>query len=223
MDECSLFQVSISDDQIYQWFPLTTSCNDAKNCGPTALTITNIMPREKAQKVSEIVEIEGIDLHYFTQLMLDYIPGNNINLTSIQPIQNIFELINAKLFNNNITIIALEGGINTAHHAKHITTMAKNMNGDVILFDGQTNKYYKNEEVTKYLQSYHFFYYWCTKINLKRKFSDIVNILRKTNIENEQIQKKRKIGGKSIKKKYKKTKKSKKLRGTKIRRLKQSA
>ena len=212
MEDCSLFQVSISDDQIYQWFPLKTSCTDPKNCGPTALTLTNIIPREKAQRVSEIVEIQGIDLHYFTQLMLDYMPRNNITLTSTQPIQNIFELINTRLVNNNITIIALEGGINTAYHARHITTIAKTMNGDVMLFDGQTNKYYKNEEVTKYLQSYDFFYYWCTKINLKRKFSDIVNILRKPNIENDQLQKKRKIGGKSIKQKYKKSKKSKKTK-----------
>jgi hypothetical protein len=212
MEDCSLFQVSISDDQIYQWFPLKASCIDPKNCGPTALTLTNIIPREKAQRVSEIVEIQGIDLHYFTQLMLDYMPRNNITLTSIQPIQNIFELINTRLVNNNITIIALEGGINTAYHARHITTIAKTMNGDVMLFDGQTNKYYKNEEVTKYLQSYDFFYYWCTKINLKRKFSDIVNILRKPNIENDQLQKKRKIGGKSIKQKYKKSKKSKKTK-----------
>jgi hypothetical protein len=214
MEDCSLFQVLVSNDQILKWFPLRANCNDPKNCGPTALTLTNIIPREKAQQVSEIVEIQGIDLHYFTQLMLDYMPRNNITLTNIQPIQHIFELINTKLFNNNITIIALIGDDdnNTAFHNKHITTMAKTMNGDIMLFDGQTNEYYKNEGATKYLQSYKFFYYWCTKINLKRKFSDIVNILRKPNIENEQFQKKRKIGGKSIKKKSKKSKKSKKLR-----------
>lgn len=211
MNDCSLFQVYISDEQIYKWYPLRSSCIDPKNCGPTALTLTNIIPREKGQNVSEMVEISGIDLHYFTKLMLEYMPRNNITLSGKQPVQNIFELINTKLFNNNITIIALQGNDNR----NHITTLAKNIDGDVILFDGQTNKYYKNEEVSKYLQSYNFFYYWCTKINLKRKFSDIVNILRKPNLENEQNLKKQKRGGKSIKRKYKKTKKSKKTKKNK--------
>lgn len=234
MEDCSLFQISISDDQINQWYPLRTSCSDPQNCGPTALTITSVMPREKAQKISEMVEIRGIELPYFTQLMLNYMPRNDITLAGPQPIRNItslpkqnnglryldcyenklFEFIDTMLFNNNITIIGIErsSSRNTEGHPRHITTIAKNNNGDVMLFDGQYNKYYKNEQVAKYLQNYDFFYYWCTKIDLKRKFSDIINTLRKPKLENEQIQKKQKIGGNSIKKtkKYKKTKNDKK-------------
>ena len=216
MNTCSLFQVEITDEQINKWFPLKCNINNPKNCGPTALALTNVIPKQKAQEVSKNVELTGIDLVYFTKLMLDYMPRYNIKLVSEQPINNIFDLIKTKLVPGNITIIGISTNLiqnnNIEHHSKHITTLAKNNNGDVILFDGQTQQTYINEDLINYLRNYTTFYYWCTEIKLKRKFNDIINsIIRKPNPEtNGSSIKKQRIGGKSKKnRKYKKCKKTK--------------
>ena len=51
MSDCSLFQVNITDEQINQWVPLECSVDYPENCGPTALSLTNVIPRIKAQEV----------------------------------------------------------------------------------------------------------------------------------------------------------------------------
>jgi len=219
MSECSLFQVKITDEQINQWFPLECSVDNPQNCGPTALSLTNVIPRKRAQEVSKYVESTGINLIDFTRLMLDYMPRYDITLVLEQPIESIVDLIKTKLFPGNITIIGISTGLlqNTdTFHSRHITTLAKNSSGDVMLFDGQTQQTYINEQIDTYLMHYTTFYYWCTEIKLKRNFSDILSIIRKPHPETEGPLKKKSriIGGKSKKiykkcRKYKKTKRNK--------------
>ena len=57
MSECSLFQVGITDEQINSWFPLECSVDNPQNCGPTALALTNVIPRKRAQYVSKNVKL----------------------------------------------------------------------------------------------------------------------------------------------------------------------
>ena len=145
-------------------------------------------------------------------------PRYNINLVLDQPIQTIFDLIKTKLFPGNITIIGISTGLlqNTdTFHSRHITTLAKNSSGDVMLFHGQTQQTYINEQIDTYLMHYTTFYYWCTEIKLKRNFSDIVSIIRKPHPETEGPLKKkmRIIGGKS--KKYRRSKRGKRFKKTK--------
>lgn len=210
MSDCSLFQVNITDEQINQWVPLECSVDYPKNCGPTALSLTNVIPRIKAQEVSNYVELTGIYITDFTQLMLDYMSRYDVTLVTEQPIESIFDLIKSKLLPGNITIIGISTGL-----IGHITTLVKNFYGDVILFEGQTQQVYINEQIDTYLMRYISFYYWCTKIKLKRNFSDIVNIIRKPYPETEgPLRKKmRIICGKS--KKNRKSKRTKKLKKTK--------
>ena len=192
MNDCSLFQVSITDDQIHSWHPLSANCDFPQNCGPTALAITRVIPRPKAQQLATAVETTGIDLVEFTQLMLAYMPRHNIALMSHQPIQFVFPLINTKLFNSHITILGLSRETDDKH-ARHITTMAKDINGNIWVFDGQTRYYYTNEAALQYLSYYTHFYYWCTDIPLKRTFSDIVDVAN----NDDQVWKKQKTGGSS--------------------------
>lgn len=224
MSACFLFQVGITDKQLRAWFPLDCDVKNPQNCGPTALALTNVMPRKKAQYVSKNVELTGITLPVFTQLMLEFMPRYDITLVSEQPIESISDVIKTKLFPGNITIIGISTGLiqdTNRFHSRHITTLAKNSNGDVILFDGQTQHTYVNEQIDTYLMHYTTFYYWCTEIKLKRNFSDIASIasiIIKSNPETEGPLKKkvRMIGGKSKKnRKSKRTKRTKKTKRNK--------
>jgi hypothetical protein len=215
MNTCSLFQVEITDDQFNKWFPLKCSIENPQNCGPTALVLTSVIPRQKGQEISPRTEQAGIQLNEFTQIMIDYMPRHNITLVQDQPMATIDNIIQ-QLQPGYITLLGV------AHEligvgGKHITTIAKDSRGNVCIIEGQYNIYYMNEAAMKFLMDYKYFYYWCTEIKLKRKISDILySVIRKPdsdNIYGPPI-KRKKIGGKSKKvykkrRKYKKTKRNK--------------
>ena len=201
MNDCSLFQVPITQKQLQQWYPLNVTCDNPYNCGPTALALANVIPRTVAQQYSYAVEIDGINLNEMTRLMVAYMRRHNFTLMLYQPIQYISSLIN-KLFTDHITILGLSNDtviINaTINHQKHITTMAKDSNGTIWIFDGQTQQQYSGESALTYLSNYKHFYYWCANIHLKRPFSNVVdfsNIINQSKNDDEQTLKKQKRGG----------------------------
>lgn len=199
-DDCSLFQVELTDEQIQEWIPLECTSEDPKNCGPTALALARVVPRGKAQEVSRQVEEPGIYLSHLTQLMLDYMKRFNIKLAHARPINEIATLIHQKLFPGNITIIAISGANVGGVHTNHITTLARTQTGSIILFDGQYRKYYStDEQLNDYFSKYTKFYYWCEDIKKKRKIHDIQSVLRKRKSESPKT-KRRRMGGKIRKK-----------------------
>ena len=55
-----LFQRPFFNEQSTNWTPLPASRCDAKNCGPTALNLTKIVPRKQSEIYSIKVEDTGI-------------------------------------------------------------------------------------------------------------------------------------------------------------------
>ena len=54
-------------------------------------------------------------------------------------------------------------GLETVGIMNHITTSAKDVNDNIVLFDGQSNKAYVNNDVFDYIKKYKFIYVWCSK------------------------------------------------------------
>ena len=168
----NLFQIKFTDEQIANWYPLQCMNTDY-NCVPTALALTGIIPsRKKAERYSDKYPA-GINLVDFTKLLkqqltrLDLIEKVNI------PIYNIFDLFE-KLEKGNVTILACNY---THHKIGHAITVAKNNSGQLFIFDGQTQKYYTNYEIHKYLFDFCSFNYWCSNVKLKRKQMEEINIM----------------------------------------------
>jgi hypothetical protein len=215
MNKCSLFQVNITDEQLNAWFPLKCSIENPQNCGPTALVLTSVIPRQKGQEISPRTEEAGIQLNEFTQIMNDYMPRHNINMVTDQPMATIDNIIQ-ELQPGYITLLGVaREPIGVGVGGRHITTIAKDSRGNVYIIEGQHNACYMNEAAMNFLMGYKYFYYWCSEIKLKRKISDIYSVIRRPQPElyGPPIKKKR-IGGKSKKinkkrRKYKKTKRNK--------------
>jgi len=208
-DECSLFQVELTDEQIQEWIPLECTSKDPQNCGPTALALARVVPRGKAQEFSRQVEEPGIDLSDLTKIMLNYMKRLDIKLSEARPINEIAALIHQKLFRGNITIIAISGASVDGVHPRHITTLARTQTGSIILFDGQYQKYYStDEQLNEYFSKYTEFYYWCEDIKKKRKIHDIHSVLRKRKSESPKTKRRRMETGGKIRKKNKSRRRS---------------
>ena len=216
MDDGYLFQFEATDDQINTWVPLNCTTDNPQNCAPTALALIKVVPRDVAQNVSRNVEIIGMYLVDLTKLIIDYMPRFYVNLIPNITLEQIHKLIDAELKPGNITMLGISQGLNITD-VRHVTTLAKKLNGDVVLYDGQYNMSYSGEDVNKYLLQFNKFYYWRASIKLKRKLSDVLDsTLRKpktgSTAQIEPLNKKRKIGigGKLNKSVHKKTQKNKK-------------
>ena len=159
-------------------------------------------------------------------------PRHNIKVVVDKPIQDIFDLLDNQLLRNNITIVGIKGrqvmqGTQmTQVVPNHITTIAKNKNGDVILYEGQLQRAYVNTEIITYLQNYETFNYWCNKIKNKRTFDDIVSTIRnpRPELHGSPTTKKRKIGsgGGKIKRRRHRTKRTKRRRRHRTKRTEKS-
>lgn len=213
MNTCSLFQVNITDEQLQTWIPLKCSNENPQNCGPTALVLTSIIPRQKGQEISPRTEKAGIQLSEFTQIMIDYMPRNNITLVQDQPMAYIYNIIK-QLEPGCITLLGVAREL-IGVGGRHITTMAKDLRGNIYIIEGQYTSMYANDEAINYLMKYKYFYYWCSEIKLKRKLSDILDDVIPDQEIYESPLKRKRIGGKT-KKKYKKcNKKCRKYKKTK--------
>ena len=61
----------------------------------------------------------------------------------------------------------------------HITTIARDLNDNIILFDGQFNMAYINDGVIDYMKIYNFIYIWCSKHKYKHIIDASLNESRK--------------------------------------------
>ena len=77
-------------------------------------------------------------------------------------------------------------GLESVEIMNHITTIAKDLNDNIILFDGQSNMAYVNNDLIDYMKKYNFIYLWCSK----HKYKHIIDLSsnqssKKMRIENE--------------------------------------
>jgi hypothetical protein len=188
-EDGSLFQTKLSKDIINHWKPLECTKTDPLNCGPTALALTGIKSRNSAQYYATMIENSGITLNELNKLVNESIEREEIQESPLYSLDKIVPLINHYLFDGNITLSAL---LSNQQQIGHLTTMAK-INGNVVLFDGQTQQYYMGEHLDNYLSKYNHFYCMCSIIKRKRKLGAVEgleNRIRKK-VPERQIKKKR--------------------------------
>jgi len=166
----SLFQKILYNEQIENWKPLSCSRLDSKNCGPTALKF--IFPNinhSQIQDLSVDVETTGITLERFNQVLFEQIIHLDVTMTKLLIVlPDILIFFKTNLLPGYISVIGLESvGI-----MNHITTIAKDVNDNIVLFDGQSNMAYVNNEVFDYIKKYKFIYVWC----IKHKYKHIIDL-----------------------------------------------
>jgi hypothetical protein len=202
---CSLFKLPILNTRIDQWVPLTCTQQNPFNCGPTTLALSGILSIEKAQRLSNLIETTGMTLEQLTTIMSVSLSREELKLIIDRPIDK-FRMIVDKLTPGYLTIIGLSTvlthEITDVIGARHIVVIA-NIDGVLMLFDAQINLFYYGTTIDDYLvgQNYNYFYFWCSKIKLKRTTD--INPIRRVN---DKPKKKARIGGKRTRKthKYKK-------------------
>ena len=180
----SLFQRVLYVEQIENWKPLSCSRFDAKNCGPTALKF--IFPninQSQIQDLSVDVETTGITLERFNQHLFEQIIHLDVTTTKLPIVlPDILFFFKTYLLPGYISVIGLE----SVEIMNHITTIAKDLNDNIILFDGQSNMAYVNNDLIDYMKKYNFIYLWCSK----HKYKHIIDLSsnqssKKMRIENE--------------------------------------
>jgi hypothetical protein len=166
----SLFQTVLYNEQIENWKPLRCTQPDPKNCGPTALKF--IFPKinhSHIQDLSVNVETTGITLERFNQFLFEQIIHLDVTTTRLPIVlQDIMSFFKTNLLPGYISVIGLE----TVGIMNHITTIAKDVNDNIVLFDGQSNMAYVNNEVFDYIKKYKFIYVWCSK----HKYKHIIDL-----------------------------------------------
>ena len=208
-----LFQRPFFNEQSTNWTPLpTTKCN-AKNCGPTALNMTKIVPIKQAGIYSRKVENTGILSEKMREIIQNFLPNYKLEEGNVQSIENLYSSLNNELIPGNATIVFLYPKPNK-NSVNHISVIEKTMNNDIILLDGQTNQYYSGENLQNYLDNYESFHFFNSKNTnpLKREFTEIQSPFRKSSIQ--MPSKKQRILGGKYKRKTRKTRKIKKTRKT---------
>ena len=161
----SLFQRVLYKEQIENWKPLLCSRFNAKNCGPTALKFIfpNMNPSH-IQDLSVDVETTGITLERFNQFLFEQIIHLDVTTTKLPIVlPDILIFLKTNLLPGYISVIGLE----SVEIMNHITTIAKDLNDNIILFDGQSNMMYVNNDVFDYLKIYNIIYVWCSKHKYK--------------------------------------------------------
>ena len=222
-DKFKLFQVPLFQEQINQWFPLeSTKCNkSAQNCGPTALALTNTLPRTRAEQYGYIVEKSGITVAEMNQLLMNEYPRLGLQNSNIVPIVELMPFLEKELSYGNITILFLYKRNNQENASGHIVAVARNLSGHFALFEGQTNEFFVGMDLIHYLQNYTRFMYMLMTNKNKRTINELCSLLnRKSCLEEEPSSKKIRLGGRRRKKKTvnKHKGKGKKTRKTKNRR-----
>ena len=197
-----LFQRPFFIEQISEWTSLPTIKCDPKNCGPTSLNLTKIVPRKQSEFYGREVEDTGISSNKMREIIQNFLPNYQLEEGNIQPIENLYSSINNELIPGNATIVFL---YSKSNRENHIVVIAKANNHNIILFDGQNNHYYSGEDLQRYLNDYQSFHLFNGKnMNpLKREFTEIQSPFRKSSLPTPS-KKQRNIGGKK-KRKIRKT------------------
>lgn len=168
-----LLQVPVTKEEINNWYPLYSKEKISYNCSATVLCLMNIQPRELAQYYATIFETnqygasqENVLFMMKEAAALSYDVTQSISL----PIEFIYDTILAQLYNNHITIVALYG-IPERNAPDHITAIIRTDTGNLIIFEGQSKKYFINTQIDEYLADYHSFhvYYYNTIENISKE------------------------------------------------------
>lgn len=165
--EKHLLQTLLSMDQIQNWKPLSCSLDNPQNCGPTALKF--MFPKindSEVQELSSRVEQSGITLNQFNEFMYSQLQHLDVTISQIYLVFfNILDFFRKNLFLGCITVVGLSGS-----RGSHMTTIARDLNNNIIMFDGQRNIGYTNNEIIDYIVhgSYTNMYIWCSKHKYKR-------------------------------------------------------
>jgi hypothetical protein len=157
-----LLQTVLTMDQIMNWNPLSYSSACPKNCGPTAVKFIfpHVDPLE-VQELSAKVELTGIGLQEFNTFLYNQIQHLDVNAVHINIVFfNILEFFRKNLYPGNVTLVGLSGP-----KSQHITTVAKDLNNNILLFEGQINRGYINKEIVDYISKSQFYemFIWCSK------------------------------------------------------------
>lgn len=231
----SLFQVSLSQEQIEQWTPLSCTKDNPGNCAPTTLALTGVLPRSEAQEISDFgikanyknpfttegVEYTGVSPYEMTEILTNAIPRFDLIESDFTPINDVYTLLDQQLLQMNATILFFynyyrgeNGNIihdyygNRMYANGHAVTIGKDSNLNVFLFEAQHgDKRYVNEEVTTYIQKYDVFKYWLSKNKNKRLFSELAfESSTRKNANPEQVSKRVRRGGAKKRKTNRKSK-----------------
>lgn len=202
-----LFQRPFFNEQPRNWRPLPTTRCDAKNCGPTSLNLTKIVPRKQSEFYGRKVEDTGITSNEMREIIQNFLPNYQLEEGNVQPIKNLYSSINNELIPGNASIVFL---YSKSNRENHIVVIAKDTNQNIILFDGQTNHYYSGEDLQRYLDNYQSFHLFNGKNTnpLKREFTEIQSPFRKSSIQYNPSKKQRNFGGKKKRKTRKTSRKT---------------
>ena len=156
----SLFQRPLFIEQIENWKPLSCSRVDPRNCGPTALKFLfpNIN-QSQIQDLSVDVEDSGISLERFNQYLFQQVTHLAVATTVLRIVlPDIIDFFKTYLLSAYISVIGLE-----SDDYRHITTIAKDLNDNIIIFDGQSNMAYANGDLINFVERFNFIYLWCSE------------------------------------------------------------
>lgn len=213
-----LFTIGISPGQFIGWQSLACSMNET-NCVVSSLSFLGFIPKEKYKEVTEWQRLSktGNSVEEILNF-LAYI--NDVNEIVLFDTKDIFTDAIGNLPPGHGTIAAFTrlGGMG------HAVVLARNTQGNLVILDTQTQKYYSgNENINNFIKEQNFYsvllpYKYSTEKWLgKRKFTEynmFSNALSKLKIQEEPSAKRIRtvnaIGGKKNKKR--RTKKSKKLK-----------
>ena len=156
-----LFETDILHELIRAWTPLHACTNNPGNCAPTALALLGA-PRQVAQKMSYDVEESGTTypkmIHTFESLVdRSKFTARIINYEDIIPM--------LKPGKATLLYVYAYDGSTLPTHA---TVLAKDHDGTIIIFDGQTNQYYTNDCAKSYVNRYAHILVYGIKIKNKR-------------------------------------------------------
>ena len=158
----TLFQVQLTKEQIDRWMPLSSTVCDpaARNCGPTALQLMNVLPRDQAEYLGNKVKITGSDIEdmkkWVTQQKdkqrLDFKKGEKL------PIDQLSDVLNHELKNANVTFVFL---YDIKGRGKHVATIARDLNGTFALFEGQESVAYVGNGLDEYFIKHEVGFFQC--------------------------------------------------------------
>ena len=226
-ENSDLFQSIILQQQITNWTSLQikSECNrkNPHNCVPNsiALAFPAEIPRDQVQQFGFDVESTGANIEQVTNYLEE-----NIKRLKFKPFMNyitqndkdiLFDILSSKLKNGNATVIGLRGFIfkngNMVWDEGHFVVFAKSLEGEIFLFDGQTERYYIKDKIDEFIrkQNYNVFVYYCSANKKKRKKtlinkeSNTKDVVKKENTPKTKKQTQKQKKKKLIQKKREKT------------------
>ena len=155
-------------------------------------------------------EKNGLQLAELFYIINKELPRLSVLQAQPAQITLLHETIDKLLLPKNITLVNLF----TPGQVGHTITFAKDTLNNIFLFDPQSRQYFVGNSIDNYLKNYTMYISYCSRDNLKRKYSDLFAFnrpIRKRSLEEEPPSKiLRTQGGMKSKKHTQKLKKNKK-------------